>query len=146
MVCSRRPWVFLCLLLSLAPAHAQQTLETKSTQAISVVKAVKIWDQAPHNAFTDLIRFQGRWFCTFRESKAHESFEGTLRILTSTDGSQWESAALITSKTSGLCDPKLTVTPDGQLMLTAAEWPHDRSQYELRSLVWFSRDGRTWSD
>ena len=36
-----------------------------------IVSVRKIWDQAPHNAFTDLIRFQGKWFCIFREADFH---------------------------------------------------------------------------
>ena len=31
----------------------------------------KIWDKAPHNAFTDLIRFKKNWYCTFREADTH---------------------------------------------------------------------------
>ena len=36
-----------------------------------VVSVTKIWDRAPHNAFTDLVRFRDRWFCTFREADYH---------------------------------------------------------------------------
>ncbi len=32
-----------------------------------LVEVRKIWDQGPHNAFTDLVRFKNRWFCVFRE-------------------------------------------------------------------------------
>ena len=31
----------------------------------------KIWDAGAHNAFTDLIRWHDRWWCTFRESEGH---------------------------------------------------------------------------
>jgi hypothetical protein len=110
------------------------------------LQVAKIWDKAPHNAFTDLVRFQSRWFCVFREGKDHVSPDGALRVITSADGVEWESAALISSKTGDLRDPKITVTPDGQLMLTAAEALHDRSKHSHQSLVWFSKDGRTWSE
>jgi hypothetical protein len=106
----------------------------------------KIWDQAPHNAFTDLVQFQGRWFCVFREGAGHVSPDGALRVITSTDGREWESAALITSDSSDLRDAKITVTPDGQLMLCGAEALHDKSQHTHQSLAWFSKDGRTWSE
>ena len=36
-------------------------------QAPSLVSVQKIWDQGPHNAFTDLLRFHNEWFCAFRE-------------------------------------------------------------------------------
>ena len=32
----------------------------------------KIWDAGKHNAFTDLIRWRDRWYCSFREGDAHE--------------------------------------------------------------------------
>ena len=111
-----------------------------------LLEARKIWDQAPHNAFTDLVRFQDRWFCVFREGKGHVSPDGALRVITSTDGDKWESAALITSPDSDLRDAKITITPDGQLMLAGAEALHDKSKKTHQSLAWFSKDGRTWSD
>ncbi len=111
-----------------------------------LVEARKIWDQAPHNAFTDLVRFQGRWLCVFREGAAHVSPDGALRVITSTDGERWESAALITSADSDLRDAKITVTPNGQLMLCGAGALHDKSKHTHQSLAWFSKDGRTWSE
>ena len=32
---------------------------------LEVVSVKRIWDQAPHSAFGDIIRFQNRWFCVF---------------------------------------------------------------------------------
>ena len=110
----------------------------------AVVEVRKIWDQAPHNAFTDLLRFQGQWFCVFREGKGHVSPDGALRVIMSADGRKWESAARITSPTSDLRDAKLTVTPDGRLMLSGAEALHNRVEKSHQSLAWFSADGRTW--
>jgi len=132
---------WMCLLVWLSLAFSAQGAET-----LRLIEVRKIWDKAPHNAFTDLIRFQDRWFCTFREGKAHVSPDGALRVLISTDSTKWESAALITSPNSDLRDPKLTITPDGQLMLTTAEALHDKSKHTHQSLAWFSKDGRTWSE
>jgi hypothetical protein len=124
--------------LSCSWAVAQET--------VPVGTATKIWDQGPHNAFTDLVRFQDRWFCVFREGQGHVSPDGALRVITSVDGETWESAALITSDNSDLRDAKITVTPDGQLMLCGAEALHDKSQNTHQSLAWFSSDGRNWSE
>jgi hypothetical protein len=112
----------------------------------TLVDVRKIWDYAPHNAFTDLVRFRGRWFCVFREGQAHVSPDGALRVISSPDGQQWESAARIASPTGDLRDAKICVTPDGQLMLSGAEAFHDRSRHSHQSLVWFSRDGRSWTE
>jgi|TARA_B100000959_G_scaffold283931_1_gene354109 hypothetical protein len=116
-----------------------------ANRAPTLVGVRKIWDQAPHNAFTDLVRFKGEWFCVFREGKGHVSPDGALRVIVSKDGEKWQSAALLTSDDSDLRDAKIDVTPDGRLMLSGAEAMHDRSKYSHQSLTWFSKDGRAWS-
>lgn len=121
-------------------------LFVSAEEPAQIVEVKKIWDQAPHNAFTDLVRFNDRWFCVFREGQGHVSADGSLRVLTSVDGDIWESAALIKSADSDLRDAKITVTPDGQLMLAGAGALHDTSIATHQSLAWFSKDGRTWSE
>ncbi|VTS04502.1 sialidase family protein [Tuwongella immobilis] len=113
---------------------------------LKLVSVNKIWDAAPHNAFTDLIRDSDRWYCVFREGKGHVSPDGALRVITSADGKSWESAALIRSPNSDLRDAKITRTPTGEWMLSGAEAFHDRSKHSHQSLVWFSKDGKTWSE
>src|SRR4030095_13774016 len=94
--------IFLNLIVCLLPVTAPRVIEVR-----------RIWDRAPHNAFTDLVRFQNKWFCVFREGQGQVSPDGALRIITSTDGQMWESSALIRSENSDLRDAKITVTPDG---------------------------------
>src|SRR4051812_523586 len=55
----------------------------------------RIWDAAPHNAFTDLVRFKDRWVCVFREGDTHVAPDGKLRVIESADGKQWAPAALV---------------------------------------------------
>ena len=63
---------------------------------MKLISVKRIWEQGAHNAFTDLIRFQGALFCVFREGTAHVSPDGALRILRSADlGETWQSVALI---------------------------------------------------
>ncbi|GAA5508687.1 sialidase family protein [Novipirellula caenicola] len=111
-----------------------------------LVDVQRIWNAAPHNAFTDLVRFKDRWYCVFREGSAHVSPDGALRVLTSDEGVHWESAALVTSDDSDLRDAKITVTPDNRLMLAGAEAIETPNGRHHQSLVWFSDDGRTWSE
>ena len=111
-----------------------------------LVSVKMIWNAAPHNAFTDLIHHRGEWFCVFREGKAHVSSDGALRVLSSLDGSQWSSAALITSTNGDLRDAKITVTPKGQLMLSGAIALPLADKVKHQSLAWFSNDGRKWSE
>ena len=115
------------------------------TSRLQLVEAQRIWEKAPHNAFTDLIRFENQWYCVFREAESHVSPDGALRVITSVDGNEWASAALITSSNSDLRDAKLAVTPEGQLMLAGAEAMNQPVTHRFQSLVWFSDDGRKWS-
>lgn len=114
--------------------------------AQEIVSVERIWDYAPHNAFTDLIRFKDHWYCTFREGRGHVSPDGALRVLVSPDGKEWKSAALITSALGDLRDPKITVRPDNRLMLTSAVALSGDSPYKHRSLAWFSADGADWGE
>jgi hypothetical protein len=112
----------------------------------SLVSVRKLWDAAPHNAFTDLVRHRGEWFCVFREGQKHVSPDGALRVIVSADGETWTSAARLTSTNADLRDAKLTITPDGRLMLSGAGALHPPSPIRHRSLAWFSADGRQWGD
>jgi len=107
----------------------------------------KIWEQAPHNAFTDLIRFRGRWYCVFREGAGHAEGEGKLRLLASADGERWEAVALIAEPGRDLRDAKLSITPNGRLMLNGGSAdPLDHGpKGSFYSVVSFSQDGRNWS-
>jgi hypothetical protein len=110
-----------------------------------LIEVRRIWDEAPHNAFTDLIRFNDRWYCVFREGKAHVSPDGAIRVISSDDSKKWTSAARIASKGWDWRDPKLTVAPDGRLMITAAiaRRPPDKEIHQ--SFVCYSKDGTNWA-
>src|SRR3954465_3791807 len=90
-----------------------------AAQTPRLVSGEKIWDQGKHNAFTDLVRWRGKWYCTFREADAHVGGDGKLRVLESADGKAWEPIALIAEQGIDLRDPKLSVTPKDQLMISA---------------------------
>jgi len=104
-----------------------------------------IWQQAPHNAFTDLIAFNGALWCVFREGADHVSADGAFRILRSTDGKSWHSAALIQDENADLRDAKFSISPEGKLLLLGAGALHDRSTLSHQSYLWQSDDGYRWS-
>ncbi len=111
-----------------------------------LVSVEKIWDGGRHNAFTDLIRWRGRFYCVFRESEAHVGGDGKIRVLESADGQRWEPVGLVAEEGVDLRDPKLSITPDDRLMIVAGGSIY-RGQELLgrRPRVTFSKDGRTWS-
>jgi hypothetical protein len=125
------------LLLAGAPEAPKLTL---------VEPVRKIWDGAPHNAFTDLLYHQKQWYCVFREAAGHAAGAGKIRVLTSADGRQWQSAALVEQDGVDLRDPHLSVTPGGELMLVggAAVPPTRDPVKDHYSFVSLSKDGKTW--
>jgi hypothetical protein len=111
-----------------------------------VISTSKIWDQGKHNAFTDLIRWQDAWYCAFREAQGHVGGDGRLRVLRSADGQQWESVALISERGVDLRDPKLSITPDDRLMITAGGSTYvGKVLLGRQPRVAFSSNGRNWS-
>src|SRR5262245_9238325 len=137
----------MSILFALAVLFAPQPVADKDAPRLELVGEVtKIWDQGKHNAFTDLIRFGDRWYCTFREADAHVGGDGQLRVLSSADGTKWESVALLSEKGIDLRDPKFSVTADGRLMIVAGG-----SVYEGKKLlgrqprVAFSKNGKDWT-
>src|SRR5262245_32568618 len=75
-----------------------------AAQEPKLLAVAKIWDKAPHSAFTDLLRWRDRWYCVFREAEGHVGGDGKLRVLESADGKVWQSAALIEEKGIDLRD------------------------------------------
>ncbi|MDP3532738.1 MAG: exo-alpha-sialidase [Alphaproteobacteria bacterium] len=105
----------------------------------------KIWDQGDHNAFTDLARYNDQFFCVFREGNDHISPDGVIRVLTSKDGLNWDSVACLTSPEGDLRDPKIIVTPKGQLMIIAGITLPEGSNPRYKSPIWVSKDGTNWT-
>jgi hypothetical protein len=114
---------------------------------VEIVSLEKIWDHAPHSAFTDLLRVDDGWLCTFREAEAHDIKPSTIRVLRSDDGEQWSSIAEIIEPNVDLRDPKLSVMPDGRLMLLMGGSTYtDEGRYLTRSpRVSFSDSGNVWT-
>ena len=115
-----------------------------AAEKLHLVSVQKIWDAAPHNAFTDLVRYRGQWLCAFREGKGHVSADGTIRILSSTDTTNWQTWAHIQTRGIDLRDPKICITPKGELMLTTAGAYRDQKPVMHESFSWLTRDGKTW--
>ena len=140
----RIPAVGLAVLggISVYPAIAIANKKPPPPELLSVIL---VWDRGPHNAFTDLARLNNRWFLAFREGAAHVSPDGKIRVLSSVDGEVWSPWAELSHPVADLRDPKLAVTPDRRLMLTAAGAMHPPSDARHKTFVWFSTEGRDWT-
>lgn len=114
-----------------------------SAQAQSISYTVdRIYgDGSRHCAFTSLVKFKNAYYCAFRDGYSHifnekGEADGTIRVIRSSDGSKWETAALMKMEGYDLRDPQITVTPQGKLMLLFG-----RSLYKNQSFV----SGRTFA-
>ncbi|MCH2183648.1 MAG: glycoside hydrolase [Mariniblastus sp.] len=98
--------------------------------AIEAQDAKKIWDNAPHSAFTDLIEWNGKLYCAFRVGNDHvprqAGDEGRIQLIVSDDqGQTWTDVVTLAEPKIDLRDPKLSVTPDGRLMILFAGSNYD---------------------
>ncbi len=113
-----------------------------------LISTQRIWDNAPHNAFTDLELLNGQFYCTFREATQHGvppagTQGGRIRVLRSSTGSSWGSVGLMDfGIDNDLRDPKLSVTPDNRLLLIASDSPQNGGTRQ--SYAW-TLTNTTWS-
>lgn len=123
-------------------------MSTQDTARPELISVAKVWDDTRHAAFTDLTRFQDRWFLCFREATQHfDEDMGKIHLLTSSDGKRWTTACVLEEEGVDLRDPKLSITPDGKLMLLLGGSFYDEGgRYTRRPRVTFSDDGRTFED
>ncbi|BBO32854.1 exo-alpha-sialidase [Lacipirellula parvula] len=117
----------------------------EATPQARLVSVQRIWGEAPHSAFTDLLRWRDEWICGFREGQNHVGSQGAIRILHSKDGEQWTSLSQIKHDTYDLRDASLSVTPEGKLMLVAGAAQVLDGKRQTGSLVYFSTDGANWT-
>lgn len=102
--------VALCSTLGLSAKRYTYTVE-------------KIWDQNLYCAFTDIEKFNGWYYVAFREARGHVfdengKAEGKIRVIRSRHLRKWESVALLGMPDMDFRDPKLSITPNGQLLVS----------------------------
>lgn len=111
----------------------------------------QIWNRADHNAFTDLEYYKKHFYCSFREGDGHlpgtDSLLGEVCIIRSRKAHEWELIKRFTSKKYDLRDSRMSITPDGRLMLLVSgiEWKAT-SMTTQETFVSFSEDGINFSD
>lgn len=112
------------------------------------IKWTKALYQTPkHNAFTDLCGFGNRLLCSFREAADHMSHDGIIRIIELSETGQVIYKQQLAMQNCDLRDPKITIAPDGKLILNAyarcydgdGKWTHSQS------ICWFSTTAKSWS-
>lgn len=94
---------------------------------------------APHNAFTDLVRWKDEWYLTFRAASTHTSADGKVMLIRSPDLETWAEVKVFSTDADDR-DPKLLATPERLIV-------NYISVQDTETLLWMhhSSDGRTWS-
>ena len=128
-------WMIAVAQLSAPAAASDETVEQKC-----IVSIERIWDRPAHAAFTDIIAHGNSLYCTFREGSGHiPGLNGVIRVLRSRDRMHWKSAALLSERYVDLRDPKLSLTPDGRIMVNmGASSYHGSKRIGIESRVAFS--------
>ena len=82
------------------------------------IRVERIYSDENYNAFTSLLKFKGRFYCAFRSGEAHVyGRDGITKIISSRDGIKWKEVASLSARGYDLRDPKLSVSPDGNIMV-----------------------------
>ena len=111
---------------------------------------IKVWD-GKYSAFPSIIEFDGWYYISFREAESHifnsrGEADGAVQVVRSKDGESWEDVACLTKEGYDLRDPKLSITPDGRLMITIGGSIYkDKVLLGMVPQVSFSEDGKTFS-
>ncbi|MDM7860163.1 hypothetical protein QTP81_06105 [Alteromonas sp. ASW11-36] len=107
----------------------------------------RITHQRRHCAFTDLQHFNGKLYCCYRQATDHVSGDGIIIVqcLSEVGSSLYQQRIAVEG--ADLRDPKLTLTPDGGLLLLAYARYRNSSNKTLstRNLTWHTSTGETWS-
>jgi len=121
------------------------------TPAVRIESVRQVFTDANHNAFTDLCRFEGRLYLTFRSCPdGHGVFPTShIVVLTSDDGGEWREVFRFNAPNRDVRDPHFLVF-GGRLFVYTGAWLCDPVQPDHRDVndhlgygAW-SDDGESW--
>ena len=123
-----------------------------ATPTVRVENLRRVFDEGPHNAFTDLCRFDGAFYLAFRTCPDGHSVHPTSQIvvLRSEDTRDWEEVHRFHVDLRDVRDPHFLVFQDKLFVYTGAWFCGESSpkSYEINEHLGFavwSADGRNWT-
>lgn len=136
----------------LAGLRAAAAGETAAPQ-VEVLSVRRAFHNGEHNAFTDLCRFGGRYYLTFRSCPdghgVHAS--ASIIVLASDDGNQWREAERFRVARRDTRDPHFLTLGD-KLFVYTGTWhcgesnaPEHRDLNEHLGYAVWTRDGQSWN-
>ncbi|WP_166425047.1 hypothetical protein [Paraglaciecola sp. 20A4] len=117
---------------------------------MQIIDVKRVTQGSKHHAFTDLCDFNGILYCSFRVADNHVSDDGQINVVTLSESAEVLYTQRIIMPDTDLRDPKLSVTPTGELLLLA--YARRTSKTKLHGelgnqypVIWLSQDGLSWS-
>ena len=122
--------------------------------SVTVANVRRVFDNGEHNAFTDLVRFKGRFYLAFRSCpEGHGvSPKASIIVLESTDaGESWKPVHRFSVKNRDTRDPHFLVFKKKLFVITGAWYsgPTKPKSYDLNEHLGYaswSADGRSWEE
>jgi len=118
---------------------------------VTVASVRKIFDDGNHNAFTDLVRFAGRLYVTFRSCPDGHGMHPTAKVvvLSSEDAGEWQQVFEFSVQDRDTRDPHFLVFKDTLFVYTGAWFcdPADPAKRDMNDHLGYgawSRDGVAW--
>ncbi|MEX2581067.1 MAG: hypothetical protein WD342_18555 [Verrucomicrobiales bacterium] len=149
----RRPLFALSLLASVAGlALATASAAADPPPKVSVENVRLAFDNGEHNAFTDLVRWQGKFWLTFRSCPDGHMVHPTssILILSSEDAETWQEEHRFSVARRDTRDPHFLVFDDKLFVYTGTWWAGDpkvpRDLNRHLGYAVYSEDGEGWSE
>ena len=141
------------VILLLAMAHSLSGITAEGLPEVVVTNIRRAFHNGEHNAFTDLIRFQDRYYLTFRSCPDGHQVAPTASIivLESTDAEDWKQVCRFSVPTRDTRDPHFLIF-QGKLFVYTGTWycgnaiPRDPDMNQHLGYAVVSEDGRYWSE
>ena len=141
------------ILLGLLLFSASQVAAADPTPDVKVISVRKVFHNGEHNAFTDMCRFQGKLYLTFRSCPDGHGVNpaASVIVLQSDDGNDWQQVHRFSVAKRDTRDPHFLVFQDKLFVYTGTWYSGDTTlaskDYDLNQhlgyAVW-SKDGRNW--
>ncbi len=139
--------IILATLIVLVAVLVGITMLRPNRAEVDPALKMKTWDvvnDGSHNAFTDMVKWNGALYMVYVSSPYHFASSGSrLHLVRSKDGRQWKEIARFNGAGKDIRDPKLAVI-DGKLFLYALKnVVFTAKPYQTFYAV--SENGKTWT-